>query len=108
MSLVFSKQRIVINGKVTIKNLASSGRSVSQGAAQKMAHEKIGRIPARKGTNPFSPSVAPPYFCATTQLAERIHGIIIIIIIIIIIMGCEDKGYSSGSGSIGINTTEIE
>ena len=23
-------------------------------------------------------------------------------------MWCEDKGYSSGSGSIGINTTEIE
>ena len=23
-------------------------------------------------------------------------------------VGCEDKGYSSGSGSIGINTTEIE
>ena len=23
-------------------------------------------------------------------------------------MGCEDKGYSSGSRSIGINTTEIE
>ena len=22
--------------------------------------------------------------------------------------GCEDKGYSSGSGSIGVNTTEIE
>ena len=23
-------------------------------------------------------------------------------------VGCKDKGYSSGSGSIGINTTEIE